>query len=518
MLTVEGNSYNKKAMLDETKPRMRLLVAITSWGTGNDRFLAQLVSEYQSMAFDVDIIVLSNSQKTVPPGVEVVSVPFPGIKSPSFRRMIASVQYPWLIPQEYREWKKHMGFPFAHKKMFADRLDDYDLFLFSEDDTLVTERNLRAFQEMSAVMAEDEVPGFLRYEENPEGGRNYPEVHGRYHWDPASVRTRAGHTLAFFSNEHAACYVLTQQQLRRAIDSGGFLVEPHSEKYDLLCTAATDPYTQCGFQKLIPISRLDDFLIHHLPNKYVGTSYGIDDQELRRQTEALGRTINNGHKSKSLFQTETKLEHGIYSKNYYDPVQPGVISAIPDGTRTVLSIGCGWGAMEAALKEKGMKVTAIPIDPIIPGVAAAKGVEIVTGDFNTVREKLAGRSFDCMLMSNMLHLLPNPVEILSSFAALLSPSGVIVAVIPNTVRLGAKAIAIWKNGRKPGGTEYEATGMQLSSSKKIRGWFNDAGLSIKSVQNVLDPPAQKYGRLAMGLADSWIASEYVVVANTGQKS
>ena len=53
---------------------------------------------------------------------------------------------------------------------------------------LVTERNLRAFIEVSAALKENEIPGFLRYEERPGGGYNSPEVHGHYHWDPATVR------------------------------------------------------------------------------------------------------------------------------------------------------------------------------------------------------------------------------------------------------------------------------------------------------------------------------------------
>ena len=198
--------------------------------------------------------------------------------------------------------------PFAHKKLFAERADKYDLFIYSEDDILITEANLRAFMDVTAALQQDEIAGFLRIEKGANGEANYPDIHAYFHWDPTSVRSRGRYTLAHFTNEHAACYVLSQQQLKRAINSGGFLVEPHEEKYDLLCTAATDPYTQCGFKKLVPVSHIDDFTVHHLSNKYVGR-VGVSALELRDQTEALIRISGAKEAPSPLFNTETKLPH-----------------------------------------------------------------------------------------------------------------------------------------------------------------------------------------------------------------
>ncbi|TXL71175.1 hypothetical protein FHP25_31165 [Vineibacter terrae] len=59
--------------------------------------------------------------------------------------------------------------------------------------------------------------------------------------------------------------------------SGGFLAEPR-EEHDLLCITATDLYTQGGFTKLIPISRLGDLTVHHLSNEYAGRM-GVDEPE-----------------------------------------------------------------------------------------------------------------------------------------------------------------------------------------------------------------------------------------------
>jgi hypothetical protein len=194
---------------------VRILIVIESYGTANDVYLRRLVEEYRSMSFETEIVVLSNIPKAVPAGakVQVVrrrSIPWRDLSA--FKKSDLRA-----LKHEYKEWRRHMDLPFAHKQIFAEHLDEYDLFIYSEDDTLVTERNIRAFLGASDVLLGDEIAGFFRFEETPDGGLNYPEVHGPYHWDTASVCRRGKHTFAFFTNEHAACYVATRDQLRRAI-------------------------------------------------------------------------------------------------------------------------------------------------------------------------------------------------------------------------------------------------------------------------------------------------------------
>ncbi len=222
---------------------MKILVTIANFGTKNDQYLRRLLDEYASMSHEVHTVVLTNVPKSLGDGVEVV------VETPQGD--------PWT-------------FPFAHKKILADRLGDYDIFIYSEDDTLITERNISAFLEVTKVLAVNEIAGFIRSEKSPDGTTYFSTVHNHFHWDPESIVSRGPYTLAFFTNEHSASYILTREQLKRAIKSGGFLTGPHQEKYDLLVSAATDPYTQCNFKKLICISQIEDFVLPHLPSKYIG--------------------------------------------------------------------------------------------------------------------------------------------------------------------------------------------------------------------------------------------------------
>ena len=129
--------------------------------------------------------------------------------------------------------------PFAHKKLFAENLDRYDLFIYSEDDIDITEAHIGAFLHVSKVLKPDEIAGFLRYEMDTAGSLWMSDVHSMFHWKPESVIHRGTLTFAEFTNEHAASYIMTQAQLRRAIASGGFCAPPIVE--DTECSRLLPP-------------------------------------------------------------------------------------------------------------------------------------------------------------------------------------------------------------------------------------------------------------------------------------
>ena len=151
---------------------MRILVAIACYGTKNLKYLQVLLTEYRRMPFKVDVVVLSNEPKDLGPDVEVV-VGLPA-------------KNPWSLP-------------FGHKRLFAERLKHYDLFIYSEDDTPLTEKNIRLFLDAVRVLPPDHIAGFLRYETGPDGTRHVSSAHGRFHWVPESARQIGGETFAQFS-------------------------------------------------------------------------------------------------------------------------------------------------------------------------------------------------------------------------------------------------------------------------------------------------------------------------------
>jgi 2-polyprenyl-3-methyl-5-hydroxy-6-metoxy-1,4-benzoquinol methylase len=477
--------------------RLRVLVAIASYGNANDQYLERLIKEYQSMSLDVDIVVFSNLNKQLGRDVEVVL----GLPDKN----------PWSLP-------------FAHKMLFVERLNDYDLFVYSEDDVLITEKNLSSFLAVSAKLHEDEIPGFIRFEMSADGRVSYPDAHAHFHWNPTSVTSREPYTLANFSNDHAACYALTQSQLRKAIKSGGFLVGPHEWKYDLLCSAATDPYTQCGLTKLVPVSHLSDFSVHHLSNRYA-RKLGIDESEMRLQVNTVLQISRNGSKPVPLLQTQTKLWHEAYSKDYYEPIRKEVLSLVPKRARSILSIGCGWGATERRLVQNGLRVVALPLDPVICSSAAAAGVEMVCGDVCFARAKLEKERFDCLLFLNVLHFFLDPPTVLSAFKGNLSVDSAVIIQVPNMLC----ASSVWNSWRYASRFRdlgnYDLTGIHFTSPAIINRWCDRAGLEIETTKGLFyqkieateDPVPGPMQKLIPGFLKHLFAPDFVTVAHANRR-
>ncbi len=380
--------------------RVRVLVAIASYGEKNIRFLKEIIRTYQSMTMSIDVVVNSDTPKNVDAGVKVI-VGLPG-------------QNPHSLP-------------FAHKRLFADNIDQYDLFVYSEDDMGVTEQNILEFLRATDDLQHDEIAGYIRYELGQDGTVHLPDVHGPFHWKPESVKRRGSYTVAEFTNEHAAFYIMTQAQVRRAIASGKYLCVPYEGRYDMLVTAATDPYTCCGFRKVICISSFDKFLIHHIPNRYVGTM-GIPLIAFKEQIKALHDIQHGSCPTTKLCEVEPKILQGNWSKSYYENPEQELIDVIPEDARSILSVGCGWGALEVMLQGRGAKVTAVPLDSIIGASVASRGIEVANGTLSESISLLNGRKFDCVFLSNILHLLPDPWSALRECGNHVSKDGHLVIV------------------------------------------------------------------------------------------
>ena len=481
IMTFQESARNMTCSANNPK---KMLVVIASYGTANDRYLVRVLDEYRSMPYTTDIIVLSNVAKDLGPDV-TVNVGLPN--------------------------KNSWSLPFGHKQIFADRLENYDLFVYSEDDVLITSRNIEAFQRVSAVLPEDEIPGFLRFEKAPDGSLSYPDVHSGYHWDVQRVRSRGNYICAFFTNEHAASYLLTQRQLRRAIDSGGFLVGPHEGKYDLLCSAATDPYTQCGLVKMICISHIADFLIHHLPNKYVG-KLGLAAMQFDAQIQELLKIAQTGKEPSPMLSGHPGFQATSFAKDYYEPIRSDLIDLVPPTTCTVLSIGCGWGATEEHLAQRGKRVLAVALDPVISACARSRGVKIVEGDLRTALDKLSGEKFDCILLPNVLHLIHDPRTLLRSLEPLMQPTTVVITTVPNLARIPVRWRTCFGNDSHRSLGNFAKSGVHFTSHRRIRNWLRSAGLKVDRFADVVPARMKTLCDASGGVLAPLLSSEIVAVA------
>lgn len=470
--------------LDPVPAEPSILVVVANYGTANDVYLHRLLAEFRSMRLRLDLHVLTDVPKTLGSDVTL------------------HVGLPNRNPR---------SLPFNHRRLFAEYITRADYFIYCEDDTLVTERNIRAFLEVTPVMNPGEIPGFLRLEHVSSEERYMESAHGPYRWDSSSFVRRGSWAFASFTNLHSAFNMASRAQVQKAIDSGGFLVEPHVGHAGMLECAACDIYTQCGLKRLICISRFEDFVVSHLSNKNC-LKWGLKYEEFLEQTRAfLSNSLNHGWKG-SLFEVETRMPRRIWSKNLYERPDPAVLEMLPNNATSILSVGCGWGATEEFLAKQGKRVVGLPVDAVFADCLRRRRIELVEGPIAEAVRHLNSQQFDVVLMQDVLQLVENPIAWLTLLKPLVSPSGHIVATVPRTYD---PLRAIWYFRGEPESAfpdKFARSGVQRVTRSRLDAWFDAAGLDA-DIQATCNTPT----RIGMhmktgGLGDELLADRFILRA------
>ena len=97
-------------------------------------------------------------------------------------------------------------------------------------------------------------------------------------------------------------------------------------------------------------------------------------------------------------------------------------------TDSVLDIACGTGIVTLEIARVVKEVTALDISPrmieVIREKAGARGINNIGCFAGEISDPaLSGRSFDAVLLMNILHFIPKPGPFLDSVRALLKPNG-----------------------------------------------------------------------------------------------
>jgi 2-polyprenyl-3-methyl-5-hydroxy-6-metoxy-1,4-benzoquinol methylase len=447
----------------------------------------RLLDEYRKMSFDIDIFLLSEAPKGYDANiVELVGLP---------------TADPWSLP-------------FLHRELFIKRVNQYDLFIYSEDDTLIREENLSAYMQASAQLPENILPGFVRFEVHANGDLNFPDIHAAVHWQVDSVGKAGSYVYASLTNDHSACYVLTQAQLMRAIASGGYTTQPHSGRYDMLCAAATDPYTQCGFQRVICLSHIRDFELHHLPNAYLDRM-GISEMEYRSQVESLLEISTGARKAEILLKAKKSLATPVWDCNYYEDVPSDLLAYIPKEAQRLLSVGCGSGATEMKLMGQDKTVKAIPLDSVIAGVAVRRGVNVLSANIDAALRELGEERFDVILIREVLQHVDDPIRMLRKLRRHLTVNGQLVGSVPNLSATRRRVGRVLRaNGKwKALGGQYSQSLLHCTSKRLIEQWLESAGYLPNKIAYAGNATLAKLGDYARILPRGVTASTLIFTAS-----
>lgn len=387
---------------------MKILIVVVNYGIKNDSYLNKVLENFLAWSYNTDIIVTSNLDKDLGPEVQVIK------------------GYPTSDPR---------SLAYVHRSLFVEHVNDYDLFIYSEDDMLITQENFEAFLEVTSHLPEEEVVGFLRYETGLDNSINLPDLHGNFHWYINSLKHIEPYIFAQYSNKHSGAYILTQSQLKIAIDSGNYELIPDESGYRVLEKAASKLFDFCNLNKVICISQVDRFLIHHIPNKYVNV-LGQTKEELDDQVKVLTQIASSTLPEYSLLKTETKLHKKRYNLSHQAKCDLEIVKSVSrsEGIKNILTVGGSTGDTEIALMEMGHKVSTIPLDTIADQRLKKKGIQTTLPNFDKALEELSSskQQFDYIIFDTILQYIATPKECIKKFINLLDYDGKLIATFWNT--------------------------------------------------------------------------------------
>jgi SAM-dependent methyltransferase len=138
----------------------------------------------------------------------------------------------------------------------------------------------------------------------------------------------------------------------------------------------------------------------------------------------------------------------------------------------VLDVGCGPGIFPAMLSSRGCRAFGVDLDPnaFLPEPLHA---DVAIAD--AVRLPFPDNSFDLVTASNLLFLVPNPVQVLREWARLLLPSGQVALLNPSEKLNRSSAMAL-----------AEARGLDLRARETLLHWAQLAELHARWDQDALE--------------------------------
>ena len=224
-----------------------ILAVLVNYGEEQLNYLQEVIDGLRSFEkYDVSIIVHSNIELPTITGTDAIHV---------------------------IELNDYQLLPLTCKTSIWNHKDDFDVFIFGENDHLFHEHHVDKYLEYVNILPKDRIAGLIQYEEN-ETGKYYPAYHGPYDWDYKSVEVHGDKKFAHFTNLHQATFILTKEQLSDIGEQYDFTQFFGQSHYSVKCKVNTDVYQFCGMKKMICISDFEDNLIHHLPNVYIDGAEG----------------------------------------------------------------------------------------------------------------------------------------------------------------------------------------------------------------------------------------------------
>ena len=184
------------------------------------------------------------------------------------------------------------------------------------------------------------------------------------------------------------------------------------------------------------------------------------------------------------------------SPSYYENVRNDLIPLVPKGAKCILEVGCAAGMTGRELKKRsGVFVAGIELNAKAAEDAKTFLDDVVQGDIEKIDLPYSDASFDCILFADVLEHLVDPLSALLKVRRLLKKDGTVVASIPNVQFHGVIHKLIEGNWTYEKEGILDETHLRFFTYREIEKLFSQAGYSIQTVEEVLDPQYENFSSI-----------------------
>jgi len=170
-----------------------------------------------------------------------------------------------------------------------------------------------------------------------------------------------------------------------------------------------------------------------------------------------------------------------------------VLGLIPTGSRRIIEIGCGSGALAREFKKISpeCEYVGVEIDPAYAELAARHCDRVLTLDIENVAEGFWKECSDrdCWIFADVLEHLKDPWRVLKSVREVLPGTGVVIACIPNVQHWSIQINLMLGNFRYEDIGLLDRTHLRWFTRKSIIEMFESNGYAIREgVPRIFEEP------------------------------
>ncbi len=174
------------------------------------------------------------------------------------------------------------------------------------------------------------------------------------------------------------------------------------------------------------------------------------------------------------------------NNNYYQQNRLEMLEFVPKNSQKILDIGCGEGNFASILKENlKAEVWGIEKNEKAASLAKEKLDKVIVGDIVEIVRDLEDKSFDCIVLNDILEHLAYPNNLLKNLKDKLKKNGVVVFSVPNVrYLLNLKRLLINKDWRYENEGVLDGTHLRFFTKKSLIETFKSLDFEILEIKGI----------------------------------